>query len=154
MSEHTAVVRWSRDGASFLDGRFSRAHTWTFDGGAIVPASASPHVVGRAFVDPAGVDPEEAFVASLSSCHLLTFVHMASKAGWLLDAYEDEASGLLGKAEDGKLSILRVRLRPRVVFGGDRRPDDAAVRELHHRAHDECFIARSVKCEVVVEPRT
>src|SRR6478752_1618460 len=114
MSTYTATIRWSRDGADgFGKGQYSRAHEWAFDGGAVVPASPSPHIVPAPWNDPAGVDPEEAFVASLSSCHMLFFVDLARRDGWIVDSYVDEAEGVLEKGDDGKMAMTRVTLRPR-----------------------------------------
>ena len=151
MSTYTATIRWSRTGdGDFTKGQYSRAHEWEFDGGAVVPASASPHFVPTPCSDVAGVDPEEAFVASLSSCHMLFFVDFARRAGFVLDDYVDEAEGVLEKRSDGKMAMTRVTLRPRVTWGGSP-PDDAAIADLHHRAHEACFIANSVTTEVVVQ---
>ena len=151
MSTYTATVRWTRDpGADFAKGQYSRAHEWAFDGGAVVPASASPHVVPAPWADQAGVDPEEAFVASLSSCHMLFFVDFARRAGFVVDSYVDDAEGVLEKRGDGRQAMTRVTLHPRVTWG-DSPPDEAAVADLHHRAHEACFIANSVTTEVRVE---
>lgn len=151
MSTYTATVRWTRDPSTdFEKGQYSRAHEWAFDGGVTVPASPSPHVVPAPWSDPHGVDPEEAFVASLSSCHMLFFVDFARRAGFVADSYVDEAEGVLEKRSDGKTAMARVTLHPRVTWGGDA-PDEAAIAELHHRAHEACFIANSVTSEVTVE---
>jgi len=151
MSTYTATIRWSRDGAEgFVKGQYSRAHEWAFDGGSLVPASASPHIVPAPWSDAAGVDPEEAFVASLASCHMLFFVDFARRAGLVIDAYVDEAEGVLDKRVDGKMAMTRVTLRPRVTWAGDP-PGQAAIADLHHRAHEACFIANSVTTEVTVE---
>ena len=151
MSTYTATIRWTRNGTEgFTKGQYSRAHEWAFDGGAVVPASPSPHIVPAPWSDPAGVDPEEAFVASLSSCHMLFFIDFARRAGLTVDDYVDEAEGVLEKRADGKIAMTRVTLRPRVTWGGEA-PDDAAVVDLHHRAHEACFIANSVTTEVTVE---
>ena len=151
MSTYTATVRWSRTGeGDFAKGRYSRAHEWAFDGGAVVPASASPDNVPPGTADAAGVDPEEAFVASLSSCHMLFFLDFARRAGFAVDAYVDEAEGVLEKRADGKMWMSRVSLRPRVTWGGDP-PDAAALADLHHKAHEACFIANSVTTDVTVE---
>ena len=153
MSTYTATIRWSRDPTTdFAKGQYSRAHEGSFDGGAVVPASASPHVVPAPWSDPSGVDPEEAFVASLSSCHMLFFVDFARRAGFVVDSYVDEAEGVLEKRSDGKMAMTRVTLRPRVTWGGTP-PDEAALADLHHRAHEACFIANSVTSDVSVEPR-
>jgi organic hydroperoxide reductase OsmC/OhrA len=151
MAEHRAIVEWERDDANFLDNRYSRAHRWRFDGGVTVPASASPHVVPLPLSDPAAVDPEEAFVASLSSCHMLWFLSLAAKQGFVVDGYHDEAVGRMGRDADGRMAMLEVVLRPAVRFAG-RSPDATALERLHHAAHDECFIARSVKTAVRCEP--
>ena len=152
MSTYTATIRWRRTGeGDFAKGQYSRAHEWAFDGGAVVPAGPSPHIVPDPWGNPAGVDPEEAFVASLSSCHMLFFVDFARRAGFVLDSYVDEAEGVLEKRGDGKTAMTRVMLRPRVSWGGDKQPDAAAVADLHHRAHEACFIANSVTTEVRVE---
>ena len=152
MTTYTATVRWTRDPSTdFAKGQYSRAHEWAFDGGAVVPASPSPHVVPAPWSDQAGVDPEEAFVASLSSCHMLFFVDFARRAGFVVDEYVDEAEGVLKKRADGKMAMTRVTLRPRVTWGGDP-PDEATIAGLHHRAHEECFIANSVTADVTVAP--
>ena len=152
MSTYTASIRWSREGeaADFAKGRYSRAHAWEFDGGLIVPASPSPHIVPKPWSDLEAVDPEEAFVASLSSCHMLFFVDLARRAGFVVDSYVDEAEGELEKRSDGRMWMSKVTLRPRVSWG-DGPPDKAAIADLHHKAHEACFIANSVTTEVVVE---
>jgi organic hydroperoxide reductase OsmC/OhrA len=152
MSTHSATVEWARDGAVFSDGRYRRAHAWRFDGGAAVRASASPHVVPAPLSDPAAVDPEEAFVASLSSCHMLWFLSIAAHRGLVVDRYVDRAVGVLAAGADGKLAITRVTLRPEARFSGPRAPSPEELRELHHLAHEECFLARSVRTDVVCEP--
>jgi organic hydroperoxide reductase OsmC/OhrA len=152
MSEHKAMIRWRGNGPDFLKGKYSREHTWTFDGGASVPASASPAVVPAPWSNPAHVDPEEAFVASLASCHLLTFLYLAGQQGFQIDSYDDEAVGVMAKNEKGVPWVSRVTLHPRIVFGGDKRPTPAEEEKLHHQAHEQCFIANSVKTEVVVQP--
>ena len=152
MSTYTATIRWTRSGdGDFTRGQYSRAHEWAFDGGAVVPAGPSPHVVPQPWGNPSGVDPEEAFVASLSSCHMLFFVDFARRAGFVVDSYVDEAEGLLGTRPDGRMAMTRVRLRPQVEWSGDKRPDETAIADLHRRAHEACFIANSVTTEVVVE---
>ena len=149
---HTALIRWHVVDADFLGKRYSRAHTWTFDGGAVVPASSSPHVVPVPMSDAAAVDPEEAFVASLSSCHMLWFLDIASRAGYAVDSYEDAAEGRMGRNAVGKLVVDLVTLRPRARFAGARVPDAARLAALHHEAHEECFLANSVRCEIRCEP--
>jgi organic hydroperoxide reductase OsmC/OhrA len=151
LSTYTATIRWSRSGdGDFSKGQYSRAHEWAFDGGAVIPASPSPHVVPAPWSDQAGVDPEEAFVASLSSCHMLFFLDFARRAGFVVDDYVDEAEGVLENRPDGKMAMTRVTLRPRVTWGGNA-PDEAAIADLHHRAHEACFIANSVTTEVIVQ---
>jgi organic hydroperoxide reductase OsmC/OhrA len=151
MSTYTARIRWSRTGeGDFTKGQYSRAHEWSFDGGAVVPASASPHIVPAPWSDQAGVDPEEAFVASLSSCHMLFFLEFARRAGFTIDEYVDEAEGVLEKRGDGKMAMTRVTLRPRVTWAGDP-PEETTLADLHRRAHEACFIANSVTTEVRVE---
>jgi organic hydroperoxide reductase OsmC/OhrA len=151
MSTYTATIRWTRDpGTDFLKGQYSRAHEWAFDGGVTVPASPSPHIVPAPWNDPNGVDPEEAFVASLSSCHMLFFVDLARRAGFVVDSYVDAAEGVLDKRADGKMWMSRVTLHPRIEFSGDKRPGDADIDDLHHKAHEACFIANSVTTDVTV----
>lgn len=153
MSEYTARVSWQLDAsADFTANRYSRRHVWQFDGGVEVPASSSPGVVPLPWSDAQCVDPEEAFVASLSSCHLLWFLSLAAKQGYTVASYVDEASGILAKNAEGKLAMTRVTLRPRVVFAGVRQPEPAVIEALHHQAHETCFIASSVKSEVICEP--
>ena len=149
---HTATVRWALGDADFLARRYSRAHTWAFDGGVVVSASSSPHVVPVPMSDAGAVDPEEAFVAALSSCHMLWFLDIASRAGYVVDRYKDAADGHMGRNGAGKLVVDVVTLRPRTRFAGARVPDAAALAALHHAAHDECFLANSVRCEIRCEP--
>ena len=146
-----ATISWQRDGAAFTDNRYSRAHQWQFDGGAVVRASSSPHVVRVPMSDASAVDPEEAFVASLSSCHMLWFLSLCASRGWVVDAYQDEAVGTMAKNASGKLAMTLVVLRPNVTFAGAP-PAEEQLLELHHLAHEECFIASSVKTEVRCEP--
>lgn len=153
MSEHLATVEWSRGDQDFAGNRYSRAHDWRFDGGAAVRGSSAPTSMPVPMSDPAAVDPEEALVAALSSCHMLFFLAFAAKAGFTVDAYCDEAVGVLGRDERGKTSITTVALRPAVIFSGDQTPDAVAVEELHHRAHSACYIANSIRAEVTIEPR-
>jgi len=152
VTTYTATIRWARLGeGDFTKGQYSRAHEWAFDGGAVVPASASPHIVPAPWSDPAGVDPEEAFIASLSSCHMLFFLDYARRDGWTIDSYVDEAIGVMEKDAAGKMAVTRVTLRPRIEWGGDGPPSEEQIAHLHHRSHDDCFIANSVKTEVTVE---
>ena len=148
---YTATINWARQpDEPFTDNRYSRGHQWSFDGGVTFRASSSPHVVPR-YSDPAGVDPEEAFIAAISSCHMLTFLYLAAKAGYVIDAYDDTAEGRMSKT-DGRVWVSHVTLRPAVRWGGTP-PDAATADALHHAAHDECFIANSVKTEIRCEPR-
>jgi organic hydroperoxide reductase OsmC/OhrA len=154
MSEHKATIRWTRQGASddFAKGKYSREHTWSFDGGVTVPASPSPSVVPAPWSNPAAVDPEEAYVASISSCHMLTFVYLAQKRGFVVDRYDDEAVGVMTKSERGAAPwVSLVTLHPTIVYGGERRPTAADEEQLHHEAHEQCFIANSVKTEISVK---
>lgn len=157
MAEYYATVEWLRHGADFLDRKYSRGHEWLFDGGVVVPASSSPHIVPVPMSVAANVDPEEAFVASLSSCHMLFFLDFASRAGLIVERYTDPAVGIMAKDDNGRLAMTRVVLRPRVVFVCAEDSADAAVTheqlaKLHHQAHEACFIANSVRSEVVLEP--
>jgi organic hydroperoxide reductase OsmC/OhrA len=152
MSEYKAVVEWSRGGAAFTDNRYSRGHRWLFDGGVEVPASSSPTVVPLPLSVAAAVDPEEAFVASLSSCHMLWFLSIAAKRRFLVDSYRDEAVGEIGKDLSGKLAMTRVTLHPEVHFGGDKQPTPDELAAMHDQSHEQCFIARSVKTDVRCEP--
>lgn len=151
MHHYTAQVRWQRNDAVFTDRRYSRAHHWHFDGGAELLASSSPLVVREPLSDPRGVDPEEALIASLSSCHMLFFLDFASRAGFTVDLYVDDAMGGMGKDEEGKDYVEWVELRPVVTFSGNRHPSAEELAELHHRSHDVCYIARSVKSKVTVK---
>ncbi|MCC7083783.1 MAG: OsmC family protein [Pirellulales bacterium] len=151
MSEHKATIHWQRHDADFLSGKFSRDHTWSFDGGASIAASANPEIVRPPLTSPAAVDPEEALVASISSCHMLTFLYLAAKRGFQIDSYTDSAVGTMTKNEKGIPWVSAARLRPEIVFGGDQRPTQEEVAELHHQAHKLCFIANSVKADITVE---
>jgi organic hydroperoxide reductase OsmC/OhrA len=150
--EYTAAVHWTRAEAPFTDNRYSRAHRWLFDGGVEVPASSSPQLVRVPLSVEAAVDPEEALVAALSSCHMLWFLSLAAEGGFRVDDYHDQAVGIMGRNAAGRMAMARVTLRPRVAFSGERLPTQAQIRELHHRAHQECFIANSVTTEVRTEP--
>ena len=151
MSTYTATIRWTRDPETdFARGQYSRAHNWSFDGGITLAASASPHIVPAPWSNKDAVDPEEAFVASLASCHMLFFVDLARRAGLIVDSYTDEAEGVLEKRDDGKMWMSEVTLRPKIDWCGDA-PDEATIADLHHKAHDACFIANSVTSKVTVE---
>jgi organic hydroperoxide reductase OsmC/OhrA len=151
MSEHKATIVWERGDAVFTDHRYSRGHRWKFDG-LEVPASSSPSVVPLPLSVPEAVDPEEAFVASLSSCHMLWFLSLAAKRQFVIDSYWDEAVGTLGKNEAGRIAVMVVTLHPDVHFSGDKLPTTEDILAMHHEAHDKCFIAQSVKTDVRVEP--
>jgi organic hydroperoxide reductase OsmC/OhrA len=151
MSEYKATIKWARNTPDFLKGKYSREHTWTFDGGVTVPATSSQHVVPVPYSNPANVDPEEAFVASLSSCHMLTFLFLAQKQGFQIDSYEDEAVGVVTKNETGKMWVSAVTLNPKIAFSGEKLPSAEDQERLHHGAHDNCFIANSVKTDVTVK---
>ena len=152
MAEYTTVVEWTRAGALFTDQRYSRGHRWLFDGGIEVPASSSPHIVPLPMSVAAAVDPEEAFVASLSSCHMLWFLSAAARRGFIVDSYQDHAIGIMEKDTTGRLAMTRATLRPKTQFSGVRRPTADDVLAIHHEAHDQCFIANSVKTDVRCEP--
>jgi organic hydroperoxide reductase OsmC/OhrA len=152
MSEYRAVVEWRRDGAAFTDNRYSRGHRWRFDGGVEVPASSSPHVVPLPMSVAAAVDPEEAFVASLSSCHMLWFLSIAAQRKFVVESYRDEAVGVMARNESGTLAMTVVTLHPEARFAGDRRPARGEIDAMHHEAHEQCFIASSVRTDVRCEP--
>ena len=149
MGEHRVTVEWEADGA-FASGCYSRAHRWRFDGGAVVAGSSSPHVVPEPMSDAAAVDPEEALVASVSSCHMLWFLDLARRAGLDVASYRDAAVGTVARNDEGRMAMTRIVLRPEIAFAG-RVPDAAEVERLHHQAHESCFIANSLRTEVVVE---
>ena len=150
MSEHAATIVWQRGEQAFTDNAYSRAHEWKFDGGAVVAASASPDVVPLPMSVAENVDPEEAFVAALASCHMLFFLSIAAKRGYLVDSYTDAALGYTGKTEEGKLAVTKVILEPKISFTGENVPTAEQIRQMHERSHDLCFIANSVKTEVIV----
>ena len=152
MASYTATITWDRGGADFLDGKYSRSHRIAFDGGADIEGSSSPHVVRVPLSSETGVDPEEMLIASLSSCHMLTFVDLARRAGFRVERYRDQAEGAMGKTAEGRFAVTRVTLRPVVTIFGERVPTDAEFAELHHQAHLQCFIANSVRTEVALEP--
>jgi len=152
MSTHTATVTWQRGAAAFVDNRYSRVHDWAFDGGTQVRAAASPDVVPLALTAADAVDPEEAFVAALSSCHMLWFLSIAAQKGWCVNRYEDAALGHMRKNADGRLAITEIVLRPRIEFVG-RTPTAEELTALHHAAHAQCFLAASVKADIRIESR-
>jgi organic hydroperoxide reductase OsmC/OhrA len=152
MSTHRAEIIWNRiDGESFVDKRYSRAHTWRFDGGVVLPASSSPHAVPIPFSKPENVDPEEAFVAAIAGCHMLTFLWAAANASFVVDSYYDAAIGQLKKNDRGRLAVTGVTLSPIIVFSGAKIPNQTDVLQLHHQAHEECFIANSVRTTVDIQ---
>ena len=151
MHSYTCTVAWSRGDARFTDRRYSRAHQWRFDGGAVVPGSSSPHSVRLPWSDPAAVDPEEALVAAVSSCHMLWFLSLAAERGVVVDSYTDAAEGRLGRFADGREGITEVWLRPQLVCSGDGPVDDDLLASLHHAAHERCWIANSIRGTVRVE---
>lgn len=151
MHRYGARIAWRRGDAKFSDNRYSRAHEWTFDGGVTIPASSSPLTAKVPYSVAEAVDPEEALVAATSSCHMLWFLSIAAERGFVVDSYADDAFGVMEKNASGKLAFTRVTLRPRIEFAGDKLPSTAELASLHHTAHEECFIANSLKCEVVVE---
>ena len=150
MSRHEAEIVWRSDG-EFASGKYSRRHEWRFDGGAVVAGSASPHVVPLPMSDAAAVDPEEALIASAASCHMLWFLSLAQAQGIEVLSYADKAEGEMGRIGPGRTAITRITLRPRIVFAGTA-PDAETLERLHHEAHERCFIANSLKSEIVVQP--
>src|SRR5437763_1622292 len=150
MGEHKAMISWKRTSADFVKGKYSREHAWTFDGGLSVPASPSPSVVPAPYSNPAHVDPEEAFVAAIASCHMLTFLWLASRQGFQVDGYRDEAVGEMEKNTAGIAWVSVVTLHPQIVYSGERVPTPAEEERLHHLAHEQCFIANSVKTRIHV----
>ena len=150
MSEYKATIRWKRTAPDFLKGKYSREHTWSFDGGVAVPASASPTVVPLPYSNPACVDPEEAFVAAISSCHMLTFLYVAYREGFQIDSYADEAIGVMTKGDNGVPWVSSVTLYPKIVYSGDKVPSKADEERLHQLAHEQCYIANSVKTRITV----
>lgn len=152
MTEYTAETLWLREEQDFLDNRYSRKHVLRFDGGLEIPGSSSPHVVSLPMSDASAMDPEEAFVASLSSCHMLWFLSIAAKQEFRVDRYFDAAVGVMGKSTEGKMAMTVVTLRPEVHFSGARLPTQEQIIQMHHEAHEQCFIANSVKTEVRCEP--
>jgi organic hydroperoxide reductase OsmC/OhrA len=153
MATHTALIQWKRQPHDdFAGRRYSRAHTWSFDGGLEVPASSSPHVVPLPMSLESAVDPEEAFVASLASCHMLWFLSIAAEAGFVVERYRDAAVGVMGKDAAGKLAMTTVTLSPQTKFSGAKQPTAAELEALHHAAHEKCYIASSVKSEILCKP--
>ncbi|HEX6537433.1 MAG TPA: OsmC family protein [Gemmatimonadaceae bacterium] len=150
MAEHRALVRWHHAGGSFIKRQYSREHSWSFDGGLTVPASSSPSNVPLPYSNPANVDPEEAYVAAIASCHMLTFLFLAANAGIEVLAYEDDAVGHMTRDERGTSWVSRVDLSPRITWAEGAEPSPERLAELHHLAHEQCFIANSVRTEIAV----
>jgi len=154
MGHYVATVAWKRGEQVFTDGKYSRGHRWRFDGGVDIPASSSPLVVKPPLSDESAVDPEEGFIASLASCHMLFFIDFARRGGFRIDSYEDQAEGVLAKDAEGRMAMTLVTLHPNVAFSGDKTPSADEIAQLHHKAHEACFIANSVKSEVRIEPQS
>lgn len=151
MKQFEATITWQRGAQPFADNRYSRAHQWEFDGGLRVPASSSPLSVPLPMSDPAALDPEEALVAAVSSCHMLFFLSIAAKRGFIVDDYRDHAVGTMQKNDDGKMAMTRIALRPAIAFTGERLPGADDLAAIHHSAHEQCYIANSIRAEVVIE---
>ena len=148
---YTATVEWVREGATFTDKRYSRGHRWLFDGGVEVPASSSSLHVRVPFSREDAVDPEEAYVAALSSCHMLFFLDFAARSGFVVNSYRDEAFGTMGRSEEGAEYVAEVRLRPAIAFAGETPPSEAEIADLHHRSHAACYLANSVRTAIVID---
>lgn len=152
MSEYTAKITWKSDSPdTFTKNHYTRGHTWEFDGGVTVPASSSPHAVRGPFSVDAAVDPEEALIAAASSCHMLTFLWLAATAGFNIESYEDNAEGLMATRNDGKEWITTITLDPQIAWAGDKLPTAEEIAHLHHEAHEECYIANSIKSKIVIK---
>lgn len=155
MSKHIAKITWARNAdEGFLDNRYSRGHEWSFDGGLTVPASSSPEVVPLPYSVEANLDPEEALVASLSSCHMLFFLSFAARNKFVVDSYTDNASGEMGKDTDGRVFMTKVTLRPAIAFSGASQPTTEEIERMHHDAHLQCFVANTLRTDVIVETQT
>lgn len=152
MAEYKATIIWERGNQLFTDNHYSRAHKWKFDEGIEIRASSSPHIVPLPYSDAVAIDPEEAFVASLSSCHMLWFLSIAAKNNFCVDNYSDEACGVMGKDDSGRLFITHVILQPKTLFSGSHLPTEDELILMHDKAHKECFIANSVKTNVQCKP--
>ncbi|MBO0215846.1 OsmC family protein [Vibrio sp. Vb2880] len=152
MSQYGATVKWQRQPSEvFHDNQYSRGHEWQFDGGVTVPASASPHIVPLPLSVVENVDPEEAMIAALSSCHMLVFLSIAAKKRYVVESYEDQAIGTLAPNQEGKTALTQVVLRPKVIFSGEKQPSVEMLEKMHHQSHENCFIANSVKTEVTTQ---
>ena len=151
MTQFEATIDWQRGEQDFAGQRYSRAHAWRFDGGLTVPASSSPHSVPLPLSDPAAVDPEEALVASVSSCHMLFFLSIAAQRGFVVDSYVDHALGVMEKNSEGKLALTRIALAPAIAFSGPQQPGATELDAMHHAAHDKCYIANSIKADITIK---
>jgi organic hydroperoxide reductase OsmC/OhrA len=151
MHTYEATIAWQRGDQAFTDNRYSRGHTWRFDGGAEVAASSSPLSVPLPMSIAENVDPEEALVAAASSCHMLFFLSIAGKNGFVVDSYVDHAAGVMEKNSEGKVAITRIALRPQIRFAGEKQPTADQLAHIHHESHERCYIANSLKAEIVVE---
>lgn len=151
MHEYQASIQWRQTEGNFVDGKYSRKHTWIFDGNLRIPASASPQIVNEPFSDPDAIDPEEAFVASLASCHMLWFLSLAAKRNFIVINYEDTAQGLMEKNSEGNLAITKVILQPLVTFNNDDNINQQVIEKVHEQAHQQCFIANSVKSNIIID---
>jgi organic hydroperoxide reductase OsmC/OhrA len=154
MQEFVATIAWERGSDAFSDNRYSRAHEWRFDGGLTVPGSSSPLSVPLPMSDAAAVDPEEALVAAVSSCHMLFFLSIAALRGFVVDSYVDDALGVMDRNADGKMAMTRITLAPAIRFGGARQPTAAERDAIHHSAHDKCYIANSIKADIIIKGST
>ncbi len=152
MPDYNIELKWERNGSLFFNSEYSRVHTWRFDGGASVRASASPHIVPAPHSEASAVDPEESFIASISSCHMLWFLALASKKRCRVDSYQDRAVGRMMRNGNGKMAITEIELHPIVHYSGEREPNEKSDRKLHHQAHEECFIANSVQSDIRIYP--
>jgi len=148
MSEHKVNLSWKNESEDFSYKKYERTHSWKFEGGIVVKASAAPEYLGKKEF----VNPEEAFAASLASCHMLTFLAIASMKKYTIEIYEDNAVAILEKSEKSRMAVTKLFLRPKIIFTGDNIPDEIIIHEMHHRAHKECFIANSVLTEIIIEP--
>lgn len=152
MSEYFAKIKWVRgSNESYIDNKYSRGHEWIFDGGVTIQASSSPHIVPLPYSVAENVDPEEAFIASVSSCHMLFFLGIAAKRKYVIDSYVDDAIGIMEKDKDGNISMTKITLKPNIQFSGDRKPTMEQIEKMHHQSHKECFIANSIKTEIITE---
>lgn len=150
MSEHIATIKWQRNQAKFTDNKYSREHLWQFDGGTKIPASSSPQVVPVPHSNPNYIDPEEAFIASIASCHMLWFLAIAANQEFTIESYLDRAVGLMSQNKDGKLAMTQITLSPTIVFSADNLPTTKQVEKMHQEAHQNCFLANSIKTEIII----